>query len=1269
MKHINTLSFRQLYFFCSLLTILILGNNISAKADPARMVKDINSILSPAGSNPHNFFNIGSDIFFAASNPFGTELWKTDGTSDGTAFIKDISTGPIGSFPKQFIDVNGTLLFVADDHSQDIDDGIWKSDGTEEGTVLVKDFRPNHFSRIVFWDVINGFLIFLADDGIHGMELWRTDGTPEGTSMIKDIDPENGFLQYKFARVNDILVFAANDGIHGNEIWRTDGTEEGTFMLRDIYPGGDIGEHSNPDELTYSNGFIFFKARSSFSAFGLWKTDGTIANTVVVNSVINPAHLEDANGTLFFNGQNFALGFELYKSDGTHAGTEMVKDINQTVNQFGVRQSSNPLHLTNVNGTLFFIADDGLHGKELWKSDGTEAGTVLVKDIRPGIEGSDFDPTANNYFLTNVNGRLFLKPNDGVHGPEVWTSDGTEEGTLMVKDILPGSEGSFTRNFIPLGGKLLFTAINDENGKELWVSDGTPEGTFVHDISPGPSSSNPDALREINGLLYFNASDHRGTELWKSDGTPEGTTLVADLNIMSPMSNPFSMFDAAGTLFFVADDGIHGRELWKSDGTEGGTSLVKDIFPGNQSTDPSRLAAVNGELFFNAGDGVVSGLWKSDGTEAGTIFVKEISLHIGHPLSRPTQFNNTLFFAGDDGILGGELWKSDGTEAGTVLVSDIFSGDGSSLPDNWLEVNGILYFTADDGVQGKELWKTDGTESGTVLVSDIFSGINSSDPSDLVELNGNLLFIADDGTHGRDLWKSDGTAAGTTLVFDFERSTFVPPPDLTVVNETLFFLADNGDGRFLWKSDGTTAGTLVVKSITPRYLTAVDNTLFFGSWGNNSDFELWKSDGTEAGTVLVKDIFLGADSNGNPNSSNPSDLVNANGLLFFNADDGIHQREPWISDGTEAGTIMIQDIHPVPGQDSFPLHPKVAGDNLFFNADDGFFGRELWALDLSDSDGDGIIDVLDPNDDFVVLNLPSGASLFFIDNSFSVILHTDTAETIAVADVDNNGKDDVIASFLVGNGPGGTGGTFISRNQGPLTLLDSKIAEQIAVGNFDGTDGDDLFLDFGTDGLWFSFNDGAVAQLTAESPVTMAVGDLDNSGQDDVVLSLNSVGIVAIKNASTEEVLDSTPANVLELADVDGNGEDDLFASFSAGSGPGGTGGLFASVNQGALFPLSPLETLNMTHGDFDGSGQDDLLLDFGGATGLQVLLNGTSVSPLGNVPVVAMTSGDVDNSGQDDIILSITGVGTIVFKDLTTVEALDPAVALDLATGHVDGN
>ena len=116
---------------------------------------------------------------------------------------------------------------------------------------------------------------------------------------------------------------------------------------------------------------------------------------------------------------------------------------------FFAANSPAALEAPDVDGTLFFAADDGSHGRELWKSDGTEEGTVLVEDINPGTAH------AGPRWLTNVNGTLFFTAVDGSHGRELWKSDGTEAGTVLVKDInrgggarslpiirsLPGSSG------------------------------------------------------------------------------------------------------------------------------------------------------------------------------------------------------------------------------------------------------------------------------------------------------------------------------------------------------------------------------------------------------------------------------------------------------------------------------------------------------------------------------------------------------------------------------------------------------------------------------------------------------------------------------------------------------------------------------------------------------------------------------------------------------------------------------------------------------------
>jgi ELWxxDGT repeat protein len=298
----------------------------------------------------------------------------------------------------------------------------------------------------------------------------------------------------------------------------------------------------------------------------------------------------------------------------------MIKDIRS-----GSAQSW-PHPLTNANGTLFFTADDGTHDDELWKSDGTAAGTTMVKDINP--DGSSQDSDAS---MINVGGTLFFSANDGVaHNEELWKTDGTEAGTTLVKDIWPdmgpGAESSSPGQLTNVDSTLFFAAQDGTRGRELWKSDGTAAGTtLVKNIDRGSGDSWPWDLTNVDGTLFFRANDlSHGEELWKSDGTEGGTRLVEDI-APSARSNPDELTNVDGTAFFSADDGAHGRELWQSDGTAAGTRMVEDIrtrteqqcgflqcveVPG--SSAPSDLTNVNGALFFSANDGCHgSELWKA----------------------------------------------------------------------------------------------------------------------------------------------------------------------------------------------------------------------------------------------------------------------------------------------------------------------------------------------------------------------------------------------------------------------------------------------------------------------------------------------------------------------------------------------------------------------------------------------------------------------------------------------------------------------------------
>ncbi len=224
------------------------------------------------------------------------------------------------------------------------------------------------------------------------------------------------------------------------------------------------------------------------------------------------------------------------------------------------------------------------------------ADPLLVKDINPGPAWSA------PYQLRNVDGTLFFTANDGAIGFELWKSDGTKDGTVLVKDIQAGPAGSGAGAVTALNSTLLLSAKGGATGFELWKSDGTEAGTvLVKDINPGPADSTPSELTVVNGTVFFQANfSGIGIELWKTDGTAAGTVLVKDVNPGAASSLPIELTDVNGTLFFRADDGLPGvgnhRELWKSDGTAAGTVMVKNIRPDPPGSHPLSLTNLDGTL-------------------------------------------------------------------------------------------------------------------------------------------------------------------------------------------------------------------------------------------------------------------------------------------------------------------------------------------------------------------------------------------------------------------------------------------------------------------------------------------------------------------------------------------------------------------------------------------------------------------------------------------------------------------------------------------------
>ncbi|MBL9127794.1 MAG: hypothetical protein JNL97_09110, partial [Verrucomicrobiales bacterium] len=422
-------------------------------------------------------------------------------------------------------------------------------------------------------------VFFFGRDPEHGLELWSSDGTDEGTRLVKDLYPGPGSIHLQaaphtaFIEHRNQLYFCVSSAfpvvgadVHG--IWRTDGTEAGTVR---VWSG-------KVHEWTKYGGFLFVSGDQGRSR-GLWRIAEIPEEIVPVHlrSVdapgYSPEFLAGFRDRLFFVANSDSHGRELWRTDSTFTNVVEVKNF-QADSPGPVQTSSFVAGIFPTGDTCFVLARSRESGLELWKTDGTEAGTVLVKDINPGVRDG-FEPGFLNF--ANLGGRLYFgavsdKP------VALWMSDGTESGTRVVH-----AGTGRVRSLEAIGDRLYFSGGDRSVGtEELWISDGTEPGTFMlANINPDRPpvfawGSSPEGFEAAGGSVYFKAGDNRfGAELWRTDGTTEGTVRVADVNpVEAPplpppyttsfrgSSYPWSLARAGTNLFFVADDGTHGRELW-----------------------------------------------------------------------------------------------------------------------------------------------------------------------------------------------------------------------------------------------------------------------------------------------------------------------------------------------------------------------------------------------------------------------------------------------------------------------------------------------------------------------------------------------------------------------------------------------------------------------------------------------------------------------------------------------------------------------------------
>lgn len=771
------------------------------------LVKDIHP--GPEGTDARELTAFQGALFFSSDGPTtDRHLWRSDGTSTGTGQFAQLALGQSSDPMMLKANAADTLLyFFADDgvHGSD----PWVTDGTLVGTKTLGDLDAGSpFVETGLDDnfhEVNGLMVFGAFHPTRGRELWVTDGTAAGTSFLADTRPgsQSGVFQtFDAVEFQGELVFAGWYSGGTKTLWRTDGTTVGTVRL-DTAGATPSVESSDPVAFIELGGNLYYLARQSGSPrLHVW--DGTVANVVHSTLAVgfeDPYALVGTANALVMRAEGAFDGPELWALDGTPETATELTDVSgfsfDTVIDF----------LTPLPGDrVLFCTTDAEGDRELWVTDTTPEGTGELKDLEPklGSLGSDprdlvsfdgrtllfsaegtgdvrqpwsFDPVGGAASLGTAQTELDVDPeftpawvaghpttifrmNHASFGREAWVTDGTPAGTQLLIDGDPGPFSATPGPFFGDGQRIYFAGNADLGGMTLdgglCVTDGTTGGTVgLADIEPGASFINFEPLGVLDDKLLFGARTlAEGDELWISDGTTAGTQLLHALNPGTGGGEVRRGIPYKGRLVFTGYDGSR-TGLWVTDGTAAGTAAHATLVPGEHPYDARRFVRLGDALLFESvGFGLISNWYRTDLSGAPRKFLYTLADEVPSPDDdRLAVVGDQMYFASQafPSSTGIELWRTDGTSVGTVMVADIFPGNGSSRPADFVAADGGVYFTADDGVHGRELWFADG--GGAHMVADLRHGPEGSDPEGLVIASGALYFSATGDFAGRELYR------------------------------------------------------------------------------------------------------------------------------------------------------------------------------------------------------------------------------------------------------------------------------------------------------------------------------------------------------------------------------------------------------------------------------------------------------------------------------------------------------------------------------------
>lgn len=834
------------------------------------------------------------------------------------------------SFPSDLIKINNKVFFKAQDQKSTSNLYVYDLQ-SKKSTLLLSSYNSSITNYQLAAD---GKLFFLRYTGSN-WQFWTSDGTTGGTKKLADFN----------ASVNMIREFIEYEGkfylTSGNDLWVSDGTQSGTALLKSF--NNVLTDGIGLNGLTPFKGKVYFGASDEPVNKEVWYTDGTVAGTQKLKEIHPTYSSIDSKFSGIVSGNYLYFGamygqdlYGLYKTDGTSEGTTMVK-----------KMSLYALRGVAFQNKIFFSASEGSAGSEMWVSDGTETGTHIVKDLAPGTAAGF---TVSD-FIYNFNGQIYFTSNKastpGSWKMEIWKTDGTADGTLIVNRIDQYIEKAFISSD---QNNIIFNTTSSSSAYRYFVFNVNGAVTPLP-VSVYTGNQSFVDLSQNELIFPINDNSEFGTELFTYNLTNNTYHNLTDINF-GGSADPTTFYATdQKDLIFQAESKNYGNEFYRMNKNTYKPELIKDLFPQNSTTLPKgQLLKIGNYLYLKNSfySTTLNNIIRTDGTAEKTeVLGTSSALYIVSDDLFENLNDQSLIFTSNSYLPTSKLYRLDNDKQQPELIKELTLAKPYGIyshAEKGFLYNNNFYFLVKENNKNR-VYRTDGTSANTVKVIS-FDNTDGSDgnPTLLGVFNGKLLLSRNKKEYGAnsEMWSFDSSTGSLVKlktyyykdnangqnqeesISDVNINSNVMYVLAKLGNETEFYVNENGVEKPFYIGDSSLSKLDVI--------TCGENTFLIAGADKYTNYQIFKTNRTPEGTYSIQQNYGGI-----------SGATCLKGYLYYL--NGTSDKISRSNGSRQPGETLNLNVTNASNQDPLSIYRLISdGENLHFVASTESSGAELYSV-------------------------------------------------------------------------------------------------------------------------------------------------------------------------------------------------------------------------------------------------------------------------------------------------------------------------------------